>query len=489
MSAAKRTLRRVISSWLKGREPGAPAAAALRDLRREVAGGRSTPRSSASSWTRGCRTAPAPTLLLTDDRGGVQLVIQLDGGSRLPNRVDPRAGLPLVVLRAATLDDRPRALGDAARVRPAGLALPLRRHPLAAPSTTTSRCARSAARSTCATTGPSTSRASSRTAAAAPSSSASATSAPIAAASSCAADSARRRPSAARPRPAPLIELGPRLQIVARIVTASLRSLGHHAGQEDDAEMFDFDVLKISEAPDGESRRSAARVRDERSRSRSAHAAPRRARHRHPARAGAHAVARGRRGDGDRGDAPRARGAAVVVQNHRPVGVVTDRDILTQACADVDDLRAIPIGSIMLPCAEPLRETDTVGSALRSMCARRQWHLPIVCSRGLFLGALDIADISLWLRDRLDLDFRRRRVRRRRRELCSPIGVGSEERHPGAAREGEDGRGDRAARRPRGSFASALKGRRASASVSALLCQVFCASVSPSSSAQRAIRS
>ena len=43
----------------------------------------------------------------------------------------------------------------------------------------------------------------------------------------------------------------------------------------------------------------------------------------------------------------------------------------------------------------------TVGTALRSMCARRQWHLPIVCSRGLFLGALDIADISLWLRDRL----------------------------------------------------------------------------------------
>jgi CBS domain-containing protein len=99
----------------------------------------------------------------------------------------------------------------------------------------------------------------------------------------------------------------------------------------------------------------------------------------------------------------RARGAAVVVQNHRPVGVVTDRDILTQAGADVDDLRAMSIASIMLPCTEPLRESDTVGEALRNMCARRQWHLPIVCNRGLFLGALDIADISLWLRDRLTL--------------------------------------------------------------------------------------
>jgi CBS domain-containing protein len=97
----------------------------------------------------------------------------------------------------------------------------------------------------------------------------------------------------------------------------------------------------------------------------------------------------------------RNRGAAVVVQNHRPVGVVTDRDILSHAGVDVDDLRAIPIASIMLPCAEPLRESDSVGTALRKMCARRQWHLPIVCHRGLFLGSLDIADISLWLRDRL----------------------------------------------------------------------------------------
>jgi CBS domain-containing protein len=99
----------------------------------------------------------------------------------------------------------------------------------------------------------------------------------------------------------------------------------------------------------------------------------------------------------------RTRGAAVVVQNHRPLGVVTDRDILAQACAETDDLRTLPIGAVMSPCTEPLREDDTVGMALRSMCAQRRWHLPIVCNRGLLLGALDIADISLWLRDRLTL--------------------------------------------------------------------------------------
>jgi CBS domain-containing protein len=97
----------------------------------------------------------------------------------------------------------------------------------------------------------------------------------------------------------------------------------------------------------------------------------------------------------------RGRGNAVVVRTQRPVGLLCDRDILAQACGDIDDLRAVPISALMVPCPDPLREDDTVGTALRKMCAHRQWHLPIVCGRGLFVGALDIADLSLWLRDRL----------------------------------------------------------------------------------------
>jgi CBS domain-containing protein len=166
--------------------------------------------------------------------------------------------------------------------------------------------------------------------------------------------------------------------------------------------MFDFDVLKISEASDGDDAEGMG-MRDENS-----------VLALHTVRLDVRVT------DIPRGPAltlspeaglasaietmrQRARGAAVVVQNHRPVGVVTDRDILTHASAELDDLRAIPIGSIMLPCTDSLRETDTVGAALRTMCARRRWHLPIVCSRGLFIGALDIADISLWLRDRLTM--------------------------------------------------------------------------------------
>jgi CBS domain-containing protein len=99
----------------------------------------------------------------------------------------------------------------------------------------------------------------------------------------------------------------------------------------------------------------------------------------------------------------RQRGSVVVVRTQRPVGVVRDRDILAHASGDIDDLRAVPISRVMVACTEPLREDDSVGTALRKMCAHRQWHLPIVCRRGLFVGALDIGDLSLWLRDRLTL--------------------------------------------------------------------------------------
>jgi CBS domain-containing protein len=97
----------------------------------------------------------------------------------------------------------------------------------------------------------------------------------------------------------------------------------------------------------------------------------------------------------------RRRGSAIVVRHQRPLGVVSDRDILAQACGDIDDLRAVPISAVMAPYIDALRECDSVGTALQKMCEHRQWHLPIVCARGLFVGALDIADLSLWLRDRL----------------------------------------------------------------------------------------
>jgi CBS domain-containing protein len=96
------------------------------------------------------------------------------------------------------------------------------------------------------------------------------------------------------------------------------------------------------------------------------------------------------------------RAAAVVVRQQRPLGIVTDRDLLAHADLDAEG-RDVAVASIMTIGPEALRASDTVGTSLRRMCAARQWHLPIVCSRGLLIGSIDIADLMLWLRDRMTL--------------------------------------------------------------------------------------
>ena len=106
MSSIKRTLRRVIQEWLAG---NVSAPLLLRHC--EVCGEK--------SWRPLADTVTAVTIdahlpggkradaILTDAQGRVELVIQLEGGSKLANRIDSRGGLPLVVLRAATLADEP----------------------------------------------------------------------------------------------------------------------------------------------------------------------------------------------------------------------------------------------------------------------------------------------------------------------------------------------------------------------------------------------
>jgi CBS domain-containing protein len=92
-----------------------------------------------------------------------------------------------------------------------------------------------------------------------------------------------------------------------------------------------------------------------------------------------------------------ARDAAVIVRSQRPVGIITSHDLLAHEGRDFS------VVTLMTACREPLRADDTVGEALRRMCATRAWHLPLVCPRGLFVGSIDITDLTLWLRDRMTL--------------------------------------------------------------------------------------
>lgn len=108
MSAAKRTLHRVIRAWLKG--DGSPPQV----LRQCETCSEKAWRPLDASISRSVVDARLPNgaradLLLTDADGGIRLIVQMDGRSRLPNRVDPRSGLPLIVVRAAPLQNDPLA--------------------------------------------------------------------------------------------------------------------------------------------------------------------------------------------------------------------------------------------------------------------------------------------------------------------------------------------------------------------------------------------
>jgi hypothetical protein len=106
MSSAKRALQRVIRSWLAG-TTSAPHL--LRHC--ETCGERSwQPLPDAVRKVKIDATLPNGSradALLMDARDNVQMVIQLDGRSRLANRIDARAGLPMIVLRSAMLVDEP----------------------------------------------------------------------------------------------------------------------------------------------------------------------------------------------------------------------------------------------------------------------------------------------------------------------------------------------------------------------------------------------
>lgn len=105
MSSAKSTLRTVIRAWLAG-QTAAPQL--LRHC--DTCGEKSWQRLDASI-RRITLDARLPNgtradAVLFDANGGIQLVVQIEG-SRLPNRVDARAGLPIVVLGANTLEGDP----------------------------------------------------------------------------------------------------------------------------------------------------------------------------------------------------------------------------------------------------------------------------------------------------------------------------------------------------------------------------------------------
>lgn len=90
-------------------------------------------------------------------------------------------------------------------------------------------------------------------------------------------------------------------------------------------------------------------------------------------------------------------GDLVVVEERagarRPVGIVTDRDIVVEVVAAAVDPDALVVGDIMGPDVASVRETEGVFEALRYMRTKGVRRLPIVDREGALVGILTLDDV------------------------------------------------------------------------------------------------
>ena len=77
----------------------------------------------------------------------------------------------------------------------------------------------------------------------------------------------------------------------------------------------------------------------------------------------------------------------------RPVGVLSDRDIVVGVVAREADVRALRIGDVMTQRPVTASETDTVAVALNQMRRVGVRRLPVVGSRGQLVGVVSLDDV------------------------------------------------------------------------------------------------
>ena len=78
----------------------------------------------------------------------------------------------------------------------------------------------------------------------------------------------------------------------------------------------------------------------------------------------------------------------------RPVGVVTDRDIVCRAVAEGRNPASMQAGEVMTSPAVCVKETDDVGAVERMMATHQIRRVPVVNENGDICGIVSVADIA-----------------------------------------------------------------------------------------------
>lgn len=86
-------------------------------------------------------------------------------------------------------------------------------------------------------------------------------------------------------------------------------------------------------------------------------------------------------------------GSLVVVDENRPVGIVTDRDLAVRVLAAGVDAAGCRVSEVMTPSPTTAREEDSIEAALGFMRAGRFRRLPVVGVDGGLVGILALDDV------------------------------------------------------------------------------------------------
>lgn len=94
-------------------------------------------------------------------------------------------------------------------------------------------------------------------------------------------------------------------------------------------------------------------------------------------------------------------GSVVIVEERRPVGIVTDRDLTTKVLEDRADPREVLAGDVMTPGPVTAGIDDGVFDVIRAMRDAPVRRMPVVGDDGTIAGIVTLDDLLVLLADEL----------------------------------------------------------------------------------------
>jgi len=95
-------------------------------------------------------------------------------------------------------------------------------------------------------------------------------------------------------------------------------------------------------------------------------------------------------------------GSVVIVEERRPVGIVTDRDLTVKVLEERADPREVTAGDVMTPGPVTAGMDDGVFDVIRTMRDAPARRMPVVSEDGTIAGIITLDDLLVLLADELE---------------------------------------------------------------------------------------